>query len=100
MVQYNDYPTVIDYGTYFKVPFNIKQIEFGYEAETIDVIIFTREELIKSLIKRKYSLDNEISILNNKNTGEVKYINEYEEYQQYRTTCKTLANTIYDNISA
>ena len=98
MVQYNDYPVYADYGTHFLVPFNIKQTEAGYEAETVNVTEISKEEIIKSLIKRRYTLDEELAIINNKNLDEERYISEYDDYQAYRIKCKALATTIFESL--
>ena len=98
MVQYNDYPTFADYGTYFLVPFNVKQTETGYEAETVNVVEISKEEILKALIKRRYTLDDELAIINNKNLGEERYISEYVDYQAYRVECKALATAIFESL--
>ena len=98
MTQYNDYPKTIDYGTHFTIPYDIKQTEFGYEAKTIDVITINKEEITKSLIKSRYGVDDEIAIINNKDSGEAKYLAEYEEYQQFRAECKALALSIITSL--
>ena len=98
MVQYTDYPTFADYGTHFLVPFNVKQTETGYEAETVNVTEISKEELLKALIKRRYTLDDELAVINNKEMVDEKYLLEYEEYKQYRLQCKQLAEEIINNI--
>ena len=98
MVQYNDYPVYADFGTHFSVPFNIKQTDTGYEADIVNVPRITKDEIIKSLIKQRYTLDDELAILNNKETCEERYILEYEEYKQFRLQCKQLAEEIINNI--
>ena len=98
MVQYNDYPTFADFGTHFSVPFNVKQTETGYEAETVNVTEISKEEILKALIKRRYTLDDELAIINNKEMVDERYLLEYEEYKQYRLHCKQLAEEIITNI--
>lgn len=98
MTNYNEYPNIANFGTHFNIPYNINKIEFGYEANTIDVKELTKEEITKTLIKRKYSLDDEIAILNNKESGEEKYIIEYKQYLIYRNECKILATEIINTI--
>lgn len=98
MIYYNDYPEVIDYGTHFTIPYNIKKTEFGYEAETIEAKAINKEKITKSLIKSRYGLDDEIAIINNKDSGEAKYLVEYEEYQQFRADCKALALSIITSL--
>lgn len=98
MVQYNDYPVYADFGTHFSVPFNVKQIETGYEAETVNVVEISKKEILKALIKRRYTLDDELALINNKNLGEEQYISEYADYQAYRVECRALATAVFESL--
>lgn len=98
MIQYNDYPGPIDYGGYFSIPYEIQRTEFGYEANIINAKEISKEEITKALIKLKYELDDEIAIINNKNSDDPRYTLEYDEYQKYRAECKILATSIIESL--
>jgi len=59
----------------------------------------SKSEIVNSIILCKYTTESEIATINNYNTGEAKYITEYQEYQNYRTFAKTTASQIITEIS-
>ena len=54
----------------------------------------TKSEIVNSIIYCRYTSDAETAAINNYNTGESKYITEYQTYQNYRTFAKSTADTI------
>lgn len=87
----NDYPQKwIDLGYGLDFNFNIKKTVTGYEYDTIFVQKKERDLLIQSLIHYKYSIYDEIALVNNYNTG--LNIEEYNQYQEYRIWAKELAS--------
>jgi hypothetical protein len=57
-----------------------------------------KAEITNSIIYCKYTPDAETAAINNYNTGESKYITEYQNYQMYRTFAKTTADNILSEI--
>jgi len=53
-----------------------------------------RDTLIKAMIHDKFSIDDEIALINNKFKGDVKGNDEYAEYQNYRDTVKNTVEII------
>ena len=49
--------------------------------------------LVRRYIAEKYSVEDELAILNNYASEPSKYQAEYAEYQTYRATCKQRAKT-------
>lgn len=83
----------LGYGFYFN--FNISKNESGYAYETVFVQKKERNTLIRALVHSKYSVDDEIALVNNYNAGV--NIDKYTEYQLFREKCKTIANnTIFE----
>lgn len=66
----------------------------GYICDTIFVRNGTpnKDDLIKVLIHSKYSLDDEIALINNKEEKP----QEYEEYQNYRIEAKEIARNLME----
>jgi hypothetical protein len=58
----------------------------------------TKSEIVNHIINCKYTPDAETASINNYNTGEAKYIIEYQNYQTYRTFAKTTADNILNQI--
>lgn len=58
----------------------------------------TKSEIVNSIIFCKYTPGAEISTINNYNTGEQKYIVEYQEYQNYRIFAKSTADFILNSL--
>jgi hypothetical protein len=49
--------------------------------------------LVRKNIAKKYSVEDELAILNNYATDPVKYAEEYNAYQTFRAECKQRAKT-------
>lgn len=47
--------------------------------------------LVTSLIRERYSIDDELALLNNYNANPTKNHDEYYAYQDYRSACKAKA---------
>lgn len=75
------------------VNFNIVEVENGFEFDTVKVSEEpTRDEVIDALIRSKYSLSHEFSLINNFNAD--KDIEEYEAFQVFRIDCKGIADQV------
>ena len=48
---------------------------------------------VRKYIAERYSVEDELAILNNYATDPVKYAQEYSEYQAFRASCKARAKT-------
>ncbi|MBO7214566.1 MAG: hypothetical protein J6V66_03610 [Clostridia bacterium] len=48
-------------------------------------------EKVSMFIRQKYTINDEIALINNYNLDKEKYKQEYEEYQEYRAQCKEWA---------
>ena len=91
----NDFPTIwVDLRYGFDFNFNIEKTENGYTYNTVFVQKKERNMLIQSLIHDKYSVDDEIALNNNYNAG--LNLDKYAEYQEYRVTCKNIANKEFE----
>lgn len=86
-------------GNRHRFNFNIKEIQnedgLDYEYESVESKN-DRDQLITNLIRRKYSQDAEFALINNYNLDNVKYQEEYDEYQSYRIECKSIANAFFN----
>ena len=51
----------------------------------------TYEQKVEDFIAERYTLKQEIALINNYNLDNEKYKQEYEEYQNYRKACKERA---------
>lgn len=54
-------------------------------------------EKVKELIAQKYSIEDEIALINNLKGDKDEYLVEYREYMDYRKECKTKAKEILNN---
>lgn len=54
----------------------------------------TYEQKVEDFIAEKYTVKQEIALINNYNLDNKKYKQEYEEYQEYRRQCKERAKSI------
>lgn len=59
--------------------FEVDEIPFDEEAYKAKV---------KELIAQKYSIEDEIALINNLRLDKEEYVKEYEEYMAYRIKCK------------
>ncbi|MGQ1890651.1 hypothetical protein ACT29H_09435 [Thermophagus sp. OGC60D27] len=91
-------PDIEDLGKQKRFNFNVQEIDtddgtiFEYEFVVCDN---NRDSLITALIRRKYTTDKELALINNYQDGEQEHIDEYNEYQSYRIECKTIANQFF-----
>lgn len=87
-----------DLGRQKRFNFNIqeKTTEDGsiFEFECV-TCIDNRNALISALIRRQYDADDELALINNYQDGEASHVEEYEEYQAFRSECKTIANQFF-----
>lgn len=91
-------PKVEDLGRQKRFNFNIqeKTTEDGsvFEFECV-ISANNRNALIAALIRRKYTADDELALINNYQDGEASHIEEYNAYQSFRNECKTVANQFF-----
>lgn len=85
----------IDLGGRYLFNFNIIEsvTESGgtsYDCECVEIKSATKDEIVKAIIHDRYSIDDEIALVNNYNAG--LHIDEYNAYQDYRTEAKRIAN--------
>lgn len=84
----------INFDVQEKVKEDINGSHTYFEYTTAVSATLSRGDVITAIIRTKYSSDDEFALLNNLNKGEQRYIDEYEEYQTYRTMAKELAGTV------
>jgi len=97
-------PAIVDLGNgKYQFIFNQEEIQrpdSDDPEETIFVYEYVEvpsphpDDIIRALIHRVYSIDDEIALINNYNSGEQAAIDEYEAYQQYREEVKALVSEI------
>jgi len=63
------------------------------DYQYLNVHAVTRSEIKRCLIKERYSLDDEIALINNRELGDLNS-NEYNLYQSFRAQCSVVANSI------
>lgn len=88
-------------GNRFRLNFNIqeKADEAGgnyFEFDSIEVPELIKGVIVAALIRLRYTLDDEIALINNYNLDSAAYQVEYDEYQTYRGQCKTLTLQFLD----
>jgi len=85
------------------INFNIKIInnslddisQYQYDSVRVE-LNSSRNEIINSLIEYKYSISNEFALINNYNIGIG--IDDYNQYQEYRSACKKIADDVVELI--
>jgi hypothetical protein len=91
-------PQVEDLGRKKRFNFNIqeKTTEDGtvFEFECV-VSAANRSALIAALIRREYTPDDELALINNYQDNEPSHVDEYHSYQSFRNECKTIANQFF-----
>jgi hypothetical protein len=80
--------------------FNIKAVEkvdelkgtthTVFEYEYVEVENTDRNTLVRAMMKDKYSIEDELALINNKFKGDPNGNIEYEDYQTYRQNVKLL----------
>ena len=69
----------------------------GFSFKTICVIgTVDRDKLIRALISERFSIENEIALINNYIAQPANYEQEYQDYQLYRSICKTIATQLIE----
>lgn len=68
-----------------------------WEYDYIEVTGCEEAIIIAALIHQRFSLDDEIALINNFNLGTQAEIDEYNTYQQYRSSIKELVKTTLQN---
>ena len=68
-----------------------KRISFDYEY--IEVADKTKASIVSAIMRDKYTVSEEIALINNKFRGEVKDLAEYNDYQVERAKVKDTVNT-------
>lgn len=68
-----------------------------WEYDYIEVTGSEEAIIIAALIHQRFSLDDEIALINNYNLGTQVGIIEYNTYQEYRSTIKELVKTTLQN---
>lgn len=90
-------PSYENLGNRFRLNFNVQEKvdedeEMFFEFETLEVPEIKKSAIVAGLIRRKYSIDDEIALINNHEIDKTTYSVDYQEYQDYRVECKTIAN--------
>ncbi len=90
-------PSVVEFlGNRYRLNYNIEQVLDSennevFEWDFIEVHDFKKGVVVAELIRQRYSLDDEIALINNYNLNSALYEQEYQEYQDYRNECKSIA---------
>lgn len=84
-------------GNRFRLNFNVQEKvdddnNTFFEYQSIEISELKKGVIVSNLIRLKYSLDDEIALINNYNLNNSQYQAEYEEYQNYRNNCKSIAS--------
>ena len=92
--------TYIDLGNrgYFNYGIEISTVDGvdTYRYSVVEIPNFSKESIVEGLIREKYSISDEISLINNYNDN--LYIDAYNEYQIYRKLSKIIADQGLNNI--
>ena len=97
----NHYPeSYIDLGGMGYFNYNIKATTISgitsYDYDCIEIPIFDKSSIIEGIIREKYSLSDEIGLINNFNNR--LYVDEYNLYQIERKLAKIIADQHINNI--
>ena len=92
-------PKYIDLGLTKQVNYNVtsKQDEIGetsYDYDYVIVNTFTYKEIIRALMLERYSLGDELAIINNNYLDSLTYGQEHADYHVYRLECKNIAKAL------
>lgn len=97
LVEINKYSTILNYNfrETERIDYQENKTNIVYICDTIFVKNGkpNKDELIRFLIHEKYSLDDEIALLNNREDKP----QEYNDYQLYRQEVKNLVNELLSN---
>ena len=61
-----------------------------FDYDYVEVKDKASGEIIRAIMRDKYTIEDEIALINNKFRGEVKDITEYDDYQAVRVTVKDI----------
>lgn len=83
-------------GNRYRLNYNVEQVLDTdntelFQWDSIEVQSLKKGVVVAQLIRQRYSLDNEIALINNYNLNMALYEQEYQQYQQYRDECKSIA---------
>jgi hypothetical protein len=79
---------------------NVVESEGSFKYDQVTVTNdATRNEIVSAIIRSRYTADDEIALINNLNKGDEKYVNEYNDYQDYRIFAKNLADQVFTKIN-
>jgi len=97
----NQYPeSYIDLGKRGYFNYNIKATTISgvtsYDYESIEIPYFDKSSIIEGIIREKYSLSDELSLINNFNDG--LYVDEYNQYQIEKKKKKIIADQHINNV--
>ena len=93
--------TYIDLGNrgYFNYNISTKDVDgiTSYSYDVVEIPTFNKAAIVEGLIREKYSISDEISLINNYNDN--LYIEVYNEYQIDRKLSKIIADQGLNNIN-
>lgn len=95
-------PKFYDFGKTKQVNYNVSEKEqegvLTYEYNVLTVDSLDYDHIVRKLMAEKYSIEDEIALINNHISDAEAYAASYQEYQQYRSECKTLATQIISDL--
>lgn len=95
-------PKFYDFGKTKQVNFNVAEKEqegvVMYEYDTVTVGKLDYSHIVRKLISERYSIEDELALINNHIADPEMYADRYTEYQSYRAECKLLATQIISEI--
>ena len=93
--------TFIDLGGRYMFNFDVAERtnddgQVSFDFQSVIIPLKEKDEIVKAIIHDRYTLDDEIALVNNFNAGA--NIDEYNLYQSYRTYAKSIANAAIQEI--
>jgi len=91
-------PKFYDFGKTKQVNYNVSEREcegvvmYEYDTVTIDKLDYSH--IVRKLISERYTIEDELALINNYIADPAMYEDRYNEYQSYREECKLLATQI------
>lgn len=85
---------------YFKKSFVLPKDTIDDFEEVDELPKYTEEEYkakVRELIAQRYSIEDEIALINNSRIGNERHLTEYNEYLDYRNECKLKAKEELSN---
>ncbi len=71
----------------------IEKEEASFNYEYVEVLDKEKASIINAIMRAKYTINDEIALINNKFRGEAKDLTDYDDYQAERIRVKEIANT-------